>query len=1245
MKKKGILLLLCLSLTSATLGFVACGETETPHEHTYDTTKWESDATKHWHAATCEHSTEKADVDGHVDENVDGTCDTCGYNGDHVHTFENVWQSDATGHWKKADCFHDVTSGVEAHTADEMGDCTVCGYHVSDPDVSTVAKALNFAKANVGKVENGSITLNGDYFGTITDYVYANGYLYTNTKQTQNTESAAYEESWYSTDAKGAIFAVKRNQEGVVTRMTEFSDNISEDNLKGYQFVSPVTSTIGDFYGLEDLIAGLYEVGETNLNKDFEQKVEKGKYSFSFGYFEDGELYVVEVDFTLSGEYYIDNANVKVTSYGSEFNWDTFESDTLYEVVPGATEDDADTYKVKEGAEGYVKANYTVAQNVQAVVENEYPAEEVLVSSYKLVDATSAEVSDTLTIEKGETVYLYLAEVAPETAIIGLTDVNATGEAVDAYEIFIGSEEDESGNWAIYVRSYTVGEHTVTLNVNGVAKTLTVTVVEAQPTALNVNGYEYGGTDWWGDAYYVPVSVASEITVYTGTTVILSAEANKGDNVSCTATVNGAAATLEGLNWQNPEAYEGGFVDALKLDTTTAGTYTVVFASAALETLTETITVNVVDRPDMSEVLSGKYIYQANGYNAWEVEFAPESDGATKGTMTIAQYVYELDEDEKEVLVKYDAKYAYAWTNEEGVESFETKLVNGYDFGAVVSVSEATDYKIEVNGNALVKETTAMVLAGTWSYDVFDYNVSYTDPADTYTLTFNEDGTGVYKATGVEYYFTYTIGAFNELEGNYPITIAADESATNVGETTAFGAGATVTFGKMFSMVTYTMDWTVLVDNGEKDEWENPINYQYSKPTVSAENGYVWPTELTVGDVVNVYNGQFEQGVKEIELLINADKAGTYTVIVCKWGETAPIATLDEYYFDMNGMKIVGALTFEVAEAERIVLTMGIVNAGFDFDVIVDFVEAETEEEGGSAATNGAAFTVTTDMNASANQGEYTYTMDADGNITIYNGTEVASFSETYALKYADGKLTVYSGTSNERELTKYSDTDTTVLAGSWNWVMNLGGEMTVFDFTFAQIVEPSTMTVTTDMQMTSNQGEYTWTIDDAGNVTVYSNGVEATNFTITFVDGTLTYNGSVMTKSSDTDTSVLAGTWTFGMFYEITFTGTGAGATVGGNQGGEGTETTGAFTGTYAATDDWGNEITVVVTDDSITFTPPGPAGQEIVWTYVLSGDSITLYSGGDEITNPLSGAMTVSNGVATAMSYNGTNYTLTKA
>ena len=110
--------------------FAACGQDPAPapeHNHTFDSTKWASDATMHWHAANCEHTTEKTDIQGHIDENIDGVCDVCAYAASHTHTFEEKWNYDATNHWHASTCFHNVTSESAAHTADEMGFCTVCG--------------------------------------------------------------------------------------------------------------------------------------------------------------------------------------------------------------------------------------------------------------------------------------------------------------------------------------------------------------------------------------------------------------------------------------------------------------------------------------------------------------------------------------------------------------------------------------------------------------------------------------------------------------------------------------------------------------------------------------------------------------------------------------------------------------------------------------------------------------------------------------------------------------------------------------------------------------------------------------------------------------------------------------------------------------------------------------------------------------------------------------------------------------
>ncbi|MBQ8415332.1 MAG: hypothetical protein IJX13_00300, partial [Clostridia bacterium] len=51
------------------------GET---HDHVY-AAEWTTDATNHWHAATCDHKDEKKDLGAHKDENADNKCDTCAY--------------------------------------------------------------------------------------------------------------------------------------------------------------------------------------------------------------------------------------------------------------------------------------------------------------------------------------------------------------------------------------------------------------------------------------------------------------------------------------------------------------------------------------------------------------------------------------------------------------------------------------------------------------------------------------------------------------------------------------------------------------------------------------------------------------------------------------------------------------------------------------------------------------------------------------------------------------------------------------------------------------------------------------------------------------------------------------------------------------------------------------------------------------------------------------------------------------
>lgn len=50
---------------------------DTPHVHTFDTSKWESNETMHWHAATCEHTDQKGDLARHSFTNRE--CTVCHY--------------------------------------------------------------------------------------------------------------------------------------------------------------------------------------------------------------------------------------------------------------------------------------------------------------------------------------------------------------------------------------------------------------------------------------------------------------------------------------------------------------------------------------------------------------------------------------------------------------------------------------------------------------------------------------------------------------------------------------------------------------------------------------------------------------------------------------------------------------------------------------------------------------------------------------------------------------------------------------------------------------------------------------------------------------------------------------------------------------------------------------------------------------------------------------------------------------
>lgn len=128
-KTKMIVALLIALMMSFTVVLAACG-----HTHKFSK-EWSSDAANHWHAATCEHTDEKADLAPHAWGN-DGKCTVCGRSQSSAVSGTNntVWNTDGLLGYEdpKEYTYVDYTSGTQSlnwnpHTWEENLDSTVLG--------------------------------------------------------------------------------------------------------------------------------------------------------------------------------------------------------------------------------------------------------------------------------------------------------------------------------------------------------------------------------------------------------------------------------------------------------------------------------------------------------------------------------------------------------------------------------------------------------------------------------------------------------------------------------------------------------------------------------------------------------------------------------------------------------------------------------------------------------------------------------------------------------------------------------------------------------------------------------------------------------------------------------------------------------------------------------------------------------------------------------------------------------------
>ena len=463
--KRNLLFLLCILAVVATC-LASCSKEE--HTHTFSS-DWETDATNHWHAATCEHGENKDSLAAHVDSNEDGVCDVCAYETGHIHTYESNWTYDETNHWKQATCAHTSEKGeISLHSDEDVnGSCDVCQGHVHnvnatgyctfadcgkkihDVDETDLTALVNAVVLQKHLVNGGTISY--DFYGPsntspeyeankldLVNYIFGkDNYTYVKVETTSDNSGVSgngYYETWHQLIAPEETFGVVSEDGGNIVL-----DMSNPSKLQGYYIA---LSTLAGDYGAEETLYALYEaaigdiIGELEVYPNADANKITFKYNFKTVFVNssdvttgDGErdvvhnvnYFEVEVTFAYSDEFALTGFEIIVYSYtndpGTADGYGFLEPDVDLDYDP-----DSDTFTLRENALPNV---YTIilTQTVgERTEENPYPQSKFVPNDFDLFlgyDSETGELSDQITSNSimsnvKEFVRLYVGNCTPE---------------------------------------------------------------------------------------------------------------------------------------------------------------------------------------------------------------------------------------------------------------------------------------------------------------------------------------------------------------------------------------------------------------------------------------------------------------------------------------------------------------------------------------------------------------------------------------------------------------------------------------------------------------------------------------------------------------------------------------------------------------------------------------------------------------------------------------------------------------
>lgn len=484
-------------------------------------------------------------------------------------------------------------------------------------DLSTVRGAVLAAIYGRAAVNSGSMSITDTIKGSVTSgftYAFGDNYTYIST---------GGGERHYSLDENGTLVPVVLEGGSIIPDATSLPEAMNGVPISLWWHENTE-------YGIEAAIRNMYDRAADDPNGDYTETVDAANrtYSFSFGYVMeritgvDGDDYffVNTVTFTLDESCAVVSATLSQTQY-----------------INYASQPEAPNYVTDEAGHATLSATATQSSRVdiaatQTVGErtavNPYGKDRLTVDSFELMyDGKPLGEEDVIYGNAGMDITIRITNILPETAdltVDALFYSDGIGKAEQT--IFVGTGFTAHRNIGkpniINVHLSNGGEWELVLSTEKFTRRVKLSVTGAPPTSLTTEVYRVA---------FGSFSKGEKVTSMVGSTVYFRANPNLYANDAYTVTVTGGDASAVTLT----ETEING-VKCWSFTASAAGKYDLLMTSTTAKDVTCQLKLDVVDIPDLGEMLNGVYTVTDTEGNVYRLTFEKETSGETiSGTLTI----------------------------------------------------------------------------------------------------------------------------------------------------------------------------------------------------------------------------------------------------------------------------------------------------------------------------------------------------------------------------------------------------------------------------------------------------------------------------------------------------------------------------------------------------------------------------------------------------------------------------------